>query len=386
VLIESSRAYGRGLLLGVAQYAQEQVGWRIDYQERELQTGLPAWLEHWEGDGVLARIEDDAMAQQLLKLGVPVVDLRRIGSGPTIPAVHTDEPLTVRLVIEHFLERAFQHFGFCGFPGVDYSDRRAFLLRTELAVRGFACHVHTPPTAAPHQWTIEFEQEGMASEEHLTNWLVGLPKPIGIMACNDIRGQQVLNACRKANLRVPEAVAVVGVDDDEVLCGLSDPPLTSVAPDTRRIGYEAAALLDRLMKRETGEATDFYVPPLGIVTRRSTDTLVIAHPGVAQALSFLRRHYREPITLKDLAGELCVTVRSIQDVFKARVGCSLHEELDRLRVGRARELMRDSALKLETIAAACGFSDPRHFRRTFLRVTGQTPRQYRRGSQRDRLS
>jgi LacI family transcriptional regulator len=144
------------------------------------------------------------------------------------------------------------------------------------------------------------------------------------------------------------------------------------------MGYEAAALLDRLMAGETVEQKDFYTEPLGIVTRRSTDTLVIPHGGAARALSFLRRHYQEPITLKDLAADLQVTLRSIQDVFKAHTGRSLHEELDRLRVARARDLLQDSRLKLETVAAACGFSNPRHFRRTFYRQTGQTPQQHRR--------
>jgi len=378
VLVESSRSYGRGLLLGVAQYARERTNWRIDYEERELQSGLPGWLHQWEGSGVLARIEDDAMARGLLGLRVPVVDLRRIARGTTIPAVHTDEPGVARLVLEHFRERGFQHFGFCGFPGVDYSDVRAELLAAELKACGCRCEVYAPPTAAPHTWTVEFEQEGMKSEEHLAWWLEGLPKPVGIMACNDVRGQQVLNACRRAGIAVPEQAAVLGVDNDEVLCGLSDPPLSSVAPDTRQIGYEAAALLDRLMQGEGVRQMDIYVEPLGVVTRRSTDTLVIPHAGAARALSFLRRHYQEPITLKDLAADANVTLRSIQDIFKAHVGHSLHRELDRLRVNRARDMLPDFALKLKTLAAVCGFSNPRHFRRTFLRETGQTPQQYRR--------
>ncbi len=378
VLIESSRSYGRGLLLGVAQYARERANWRMDYQERELQSGLPTWLSHWEGQGILTRIEDQAMAQDLLKLGVPIVDLRRLVPCTSIPSVHSDEPQVVWLVVEHFRERGFHHFGFCGFPGVDYSDMRAELLAKELAGRNLMCEWYNPPKAASHHYTVDYEQDGMEFEDHLTQWLERLPKPVGIMACNDIRGQQVLNACRRVGIAVPEHVAVIGVDNDEVLCELSDPPLSSVMPDTRRIGYEAAALLDKLMRREMIEHKDFYAEPLGIVTRRSTDTLVIPHAGAAQALSFLRRHYQERITLKDLSANLKVTLRSIQDVFKAHVGRSLHGELDRLRVGRAKDLLQDSSLKLEAVASACGFSDLRHFRRTFLRETGQTPQQYRR--------
>jgi LacI family transcriptional regulator len=378
VLIESSRSYGRGLLLGVAQYARERANWRIDYQERELQSGLPTWLRHWEGRGILTRIEDQGMARDLLKLGVPIVDLRRLVPGTNIPSVHSDEPQVVRLVVEHFRERGFHHFGFCGFPGVDYSDMRAGLLAKELAGHNLTYEWYNPPKADSHRYTVDYEQDGMEFEDHLIRWLERLPKPVGIMACNDIRGQQVLNACRRAGIAVPEQVAVIGVDNDEVLCELSDPPLSSVMPDTRRIGYEAAALLDKLMRGERIERSDFYVNPLGIVTRRSTDTLVIQHRGAAQALSFLRRHYHERITLKDLAANLRVSLRSIQDAFREHVGRSLHGELDHLRVDRAKDLLQDSTLKLEAVAAACGFTDLRHFRRTFLRETGRTPQQYRR--------
>ena len=382
VLIESSRAYGRGLLLGVAQYAHERGRWRIDYQERELQSGLPAWLDRWEGDGILARVEDGAMAAKLLALGIPVVDLRRMGRGTSLPSLHNDEQKLVKLVVEYFAECGFRHFGFCGFPGVDYSDVRGDLLAKELARRGLGCHAYAAPTTASHLWTVDFEQEGVGSEDCLVGWLDRLPKPVAILACNDIRGQQVLNACRNTGLAVPDQVAVVGVDNDELLCELSDPPLTSVAPNTRRIGYEAAALLDRLMRGKKVPTKDFYIPPLGIVTRRSTDTLVIPHAEAARALSFLRRHYQEPITLKDLAAELQVTLRSIQDLFKTHVGRTLHGELDRLRVERAKTLLRNSTLKLEAVAAGCGFSNARHFRRTYLRETGQTPQQYRRGLKR----
>ena len=350
----------------------------MDFQERELQSGLPGWLKNWKGQGILARVEDQAMARSLLKLKVPIVDLRRLVPGESIPSVHTDESKVVRLVVAHFQERGFQHFGFCGFPGLDFSDMRAALLDRELGNHGLKCELYTPPAAASHPFTVEYEQEGMEAEDHLARWLDQLPKPIGILACNDIRGQQVLNACRRSGIAVPEQVAVLGVDNDEVLCGLSDPPLSSVTPDTRRIGYEAAALLNRLMHGEPAQEEDVYVEPLGIVTRRSTDTVVIPHAGAARALAFLRRHYQERVTLKDLAADLPVTLRSIQEVFKAHVGRSLHEELERLRADHAKALLQDSTLKLEVIAAASGFSNPRHLRRALMRETGRSPRQYRR--------
>jgi LacI family transcriptional regulator len=378
VLIESSRAYGRGLLLGVAKYVHEFSHWQVYSHERELQSTLPRWLSRWDGHGVIARIEGAAMARAIRRLDVPVVDLRRIGSGKDFPALHTDEQAVVRLAVQHFQERGFQQFAFWGFAGADYSELRESVLKEQLAQRQMPLHVYSPMLRGRKAWTIEYEQLVPTLEENAMRWLQGLPKPVAVMACNDIAGQQVLEVCRLAGLSVPDQVAVIGVDNDEVLCQLADPPLTSVAPDTVRIGYEAAALLDQMMAGKNPERMDQYIEPLGIVPRRSTDTLVIPHAGAARALSFLRRHFRNPITLKDLDTELQVSLRSVQDAFKAHVGRSLHRELDRLRVTFAKELLREFALKLQTVAVQCGFSNPRHFRRTFLRETGQTPQQYRR--------
>lgn len=378
VLIESSRAYGRGLLLGVAKYVHERGHWQVYSHERELQSTLPRWFDRWDGQGVIARIEGAAMAKTIRRLRVPVVDLRRIGTDADLPALHTDEHAVVRLVLEHFLERGFHHFAFWGFAGADYSERRQAILKAQLAESKMPLHVYSPTPRARKSWTIEYEQLEPELEQNGVRWLRKLPKPVAVLACNDIAGQQVLEVCRLAELRVPDQVAVIGVDNDEVLCQLADPPLTSVAPDTVRLGYEAAALLDEMMAGQRPQPMDRYIEPLGIVPRRSTDTLVIPHAGAAQALSFLRRHFRDPITLKDLDSELPVSLRSIQDVFKRHVGRSLHQELDRLRTTFASDLLREFSVKLQTVAVQCGFANPRHFRRTFLRETGQTPQQHRR--------
>src|SRR6267142_2184606 len=290
------------------------------------------------------------MAKAIRRLGVPVVDLRRIGTVGEPLAVHTDEHAVVRLALEHFLERGFHHVAFWGFAGADYSERRESILKELLAERKTALHVYSPTPRAQKGWTIEYEQLEPELEQNGVRWLQKLPKP----------------------------VAVIGVDNDEVLCQLADPPLTSIAPDTVRIGYEAAALLDEMMAGKRPQHMDSYIEPLGIVPRRSTDTLVIPHAGAAQALSFLRRHFRDPITLKDLDSELPISLRSVQDAFKKHVGRSLHQELDRLRTNFAKDLLREFSVKLQTVAVQCGFVNPRHLRRTFLRETGQTPQQYRR--------
>ena len=154
------------------------------------------------------------------------------------------------MAVGHFLERGFRNFGFCGFLGADYSDQRCEAFARLVGDQGYVCHVYESSRQSPPAGTEALEQRGWTTEAEVTRWLARLPKPVGLMACNDIRAQQVLTACRAIGAAVPDEVAVLGVDNDEVLCDLSDPPLSSVVPDTRRIGHESAALLDRMMAGE----------------------------------------------------------------------------------------------------------------------------------------
>jgi LacI family transcriptional regulator len=181
--------------------------------------------------------------------------------------------------------------------------------------------MYAPPTRSPQTQTIGYERQGFLFQEHLEQWLVSLPKPIGVMACNDIRGQQVLNLCRRLDLAVPEEVAIIGVDNDEILCELSDPPLTSVAPDTLRIGYEAAVLLDRMMKGDNPPAKPVHIPPREIVTRRSTEVLALDDRQLAVGLRFIRDHAFDPITINEAAKVASMCRRVFERRFAAKMGC-----------------------------------------------------------------
>ena len=168
------------------------------------------------------------MAEAIRRLGLPAVDVRYLLPKLKMPSIRTDDEAVARVASEHLLERGFRHFAFCGFDGADYSDIRRDSFAENIAKAGFRCHAFEDPQKPQRASTLEYEEHGLKYEDLVASWLKGLPKPIGLMACNDIRGQQVLNACRAIGVAVPDEVAVIGVDNDEVLCDLSDPPLTSV--------------------------------------------------------------------------------------------------------------------------------------------------------------
>ncbi len=378
LLIEPSRAYGRGLLLGISQFVREHQAWSVLFQEWAWTDAPPSWLRKWEGDGVIARIETRRLADAVLELGVPVVDVR--GSVPDldIPLIDTDDQVVASLAAEHLLERGFRHCAYCGFVGANYSDKRSRWFVEGIRRAKADCHVYQPPRSLPGGDTIEREKDALLYEEDLVHWLVALPKPVGIMACNDLRGQQIMNACRRAGLLVPDEVALVGVDNDEVLCELADPPLTSVAPNARRIGYEAAQLLDRMMQGQRPSQQQQLVPPLGIVTRRSTDVLAIPDRAVASVLRFIREHACEGIRVPDLVKVAALSRTVLERRFTRLVGRSPKVEILRVQIARAKQLLADTDLSLPAIAERCGFHHAEYFSSIFRLKIGMPPGRFRR--------
>lgn len=376
LLIESSRAYGRGLLRGISKYVREHESWAISFEEWSWTQA--AWIENWEGEGIIARIETRALARAVRRLNVPVVDLRGSVPGLSFPLIDTDERAVAALAAEHLQERGFRHYAFCGFVGANYSDERSRWFAERASQLGGTCQAYHPPRSVRTAGTITLEQREINFEADLMRWLAGLPKPVGIMACNDIRGQQVMKACRTLGLLVPDEVAVVGVDNDEVLCELSDPPLTSVVPDTVRIGYESAALLDRMMHGHKLPKRPQFVPPLGVITRRSTDVLAIPDRAVASVLRFIREHACEGIQVPDLVRVAALSRTVLERRFAALVGCSPKAEIIRVQLARARQLLGETDRSLSDIAERSGFKHPEYFNALFRLKVGVTPGRYRR--------
>jgi LacI family transcriptional regulator len=226
LLIESSRAYGRGLLRGIAAYAHTHGPWSLFHQERRLGDDAPHWFRRWKGDGVIARIESPRLLTMMRRAHRPCVDVRGLYLARGIPAVDTDDAAVARLAVTHLIERGFQRLAYCGFAGLDYSIRRRDAFIAHVRSLGHEPLVYEGDGRPRAGDTTAIEAEQLLYEDHIAHWLAGLPKPVGVMACNDIRAVQVLSACRDHGIPCPDDVAVIGVDNDELLCQLSDPPLS----------------------------------------------------------------------------------------------------------------------------------------------------------------
>jgi len=373
ILIETSRAYGRGLLRGIARYQRERAEWSTYFQPQGLGDPPPPWLANWRGDGILARIDDPSLAQAVSRSGLPVVNLRGTVAGLTFPFIGSDNEAIARLGAEHLLERGFRHFGFCGFargyhPGL---DRRGDCFQRFIEQAGYECQVlQDPPRKRVRSW----EQQ----QEWLARWIAGLPKPVGIMTANDDRGLQVLDACRRVGAAVPDQVAVLGVDNDEYLCGLSLPPLSSIDINSEETGYQAAALLDRLMD---GKPPPHRLPEIasaGVIVRRSTDVLATDDSDVIRAVQFIREHACRPIRAADVFDELSVSRTWLEPRFRNVLGRTIHQEIDRVRIERAKTLLVETSLPIKQIAQQTGFGTVQYLTRAFRRLTEDTPAAFRR--------
>ncbi|HUY92300.1 MAG TPA: DNA-binding transcriptional regulator [Pirellulales bacterium] len=372
LLIETSNAYARGLLKGIVAYVREHRPWSIHLAEQGRGDTPPAWLARWQGDGIIARIENEAIARAVLKTRLPVVDVSAAREAPGVPWVETDDRVIARMAGEHLWQRGFRRLAFCGDSAFNWSNWRRDHFVEFAAERGCTCHVFDSAGSAGRRASRDRQQRRLA------DWIRRLPKPVGVMACYDIRAQQLLDVCRDIDVAVPEDVAVIGVDNDELLCDLSTPPLTSVIPNTFRTGYEAAALLDRLLAGAAAPPEPHLIEPLGIEVRESTDVLAMEDREVAAAVRFIREHACDGINVGDVLKAVTLSRRVLESRFRARLGRTPHEEIVRLKLERVKQLLAETDLSIAAVAERAGFEHAEYLSAAFKQLIGRSPSAYRR--------
>ncbi len=329
----------------------------------------------WNGDGIIARASTPKIARTLLRTGVPTVDLNDQVRGLGLPQIHSDHAAIARLAADHLMDRGFRHFAYFGFPVVEWSVRRQEAFRRHVTDAGHQFHEGLP--ARRVSWSHQ-QASWEAEMEKVADWVKKLPKPLGVMAGNDIRGIQMLDACRQAGVAVPEEAAVVGVDNEELVCLLAYPPLSSVIPDAYRIGYEAAALLDRMMNGVRAAEPLRTIPPLRVAIRQSSDVTAIADPCVASAMQFIREHACDGIGVDDVVEYLTMSRSVLQRSFRNELGHTILTAITAIRMQRVKQLLTETDLSLYEIADRTGYAYAEYLSTTFKRQTGQSPSAYRR--------
>ena len=369
LLIESSRAYGRGLLRGIANYSRLHGPWSF-YSEPGGQVRSLKEVGGWKADGIIARVTEKG-ANILKQMGVPAVAIGvDSATGPGLPHILADGATVGSMGAEHLLERGFKSLAYLGLEKSGWSLKRGAAFADRVAEAGLKTFMFEKPRIRGKlSWDTELA--------HIANWVKSLPKPLGLMACNDDRARHAIEACRVAGVRIPDEAAVLGADNYQVVCGLANPPLSSVSINVERAGYEAAELLERLMAGEPMAEQEIIAHPITVVCRQSTDVYAIEDKDMTAVLRYIRLHIRELIQVEEIADSLSMSRRKLELHFRRTFGRSVYDEIRRVRIEQVARLLAETNMSIREIAQEVGYPSGKHISRYFRKVKGISPAEYR---------
>jgi LacI family transcriptional regulator len=377
LLIDTATSWGTRLIQGIGRHAHEVGNWLIHVEPwgRYERFRIP---EGWEGEGIIARINREQLAEEITASGLPTINVSWYPfRGEQIARCTVDPVATGRMAAEYFLSAGFKQFGYCGpLYQLGYQDQLAEAYCQKIQDAGFFCHNYPAPVDDRH--TIAWDTH-LAS---LVAWIEQLPRPTAILCWSAARGRQVTEACHYAGIRVPDEIAVLGGDYDELMSHISSPPLSTIDQPAEQIGYAAAQLLEGMMRGKKPRKRPILFPPTRIVVRHSTDTLAIDDEMVRDALHLIRARAHQDIRVSDVVSELAVARRALEQRFVRLVGRSPAAEIRRVRVEEAKRMLVESDRSVAEISRATGFGHQDLLSRVFRRCVGLTPTEFRRRHQR----
>lgn len=366
LLIDKARAYDRRFYAGIHRYCQLHQSWSFltkpaTYLSKIGHKKLISKIADWGANGVI--MTHTEYFPEIAELGIPYIVINNYKSISGVPDVHSESVLIGKMASEYFINKGYRNFAFCGYKKIPWSEARQWSFTTITQDAGYEVFTYDP------------SKTPKIKMDSLINWLRSLPKPLALMCCNDDRALDVIQACKLENIQVPEQVAILGVDNDELLCNFTDPPLSSIHMDTERAGYDIAHALSNMM---TGKDYPVMITinPKHIEKRLSTDTTAIDDPIVASAINYIQRNPHKIIQVSDVAEAVAVSKRTLQQHFKAN-NRSVINEITLVRVERISELLIGTNLSISEIASMVGLSGIEHISRCFKKKKGMSPFQYR---------
>ena len=375
LLIDISEEYGKNLLTGITKYSKEFGPWvfckmPLHYREDTSMDKLIKFAQEWGADGIIAHIYNNSEIGKLKKLNIPVIaeDFKeRFAEIPNITGGYFE---TGHLGAKYFINKGYKNFAFYGFKDIVWSCERAEGF--ENCIKKHGGNVHFFETNK-----IESQELWYYKPSALSKWLTSLPKPIAIMACDDERGRYVAEACKHSNIKIPEEVAVLGVDNDILTCNLSDPPLSSISLDTEQGGYEAAYLMHLLISNPTQKPYDIIVKPITVHTRHSTDICATTDEQIAKALLFIHQNIENNINVTDVLKKVSISRRALEKRFMDVTGSAVYKYICSLRIQKFTDKLLASKKPINEVAFESGFNDNKNLSRLFKQIYGCTPLQYR---------
>jgi len=376
LLIETSRGWCRGLLRGIAKYSRlhgpwgfyrlSEFYWQPGHIKKKRELAL---LKDWNATGIITR--EMNMIQELLDLGIPVIGSEtNVPLPKNLPYIDSNCEKTGQIAAEYLLNKGFRSFAYCGFSDTNWSKERLKSFKEAVEAAGYTVAVYQKPMAKVRKlWK---DESGV-----MTEWLRSLPKPLGLMTCSDDRSQHILEACKLARMHVPEEVAIIGTDNDELLCELSSPTLSSVAFNLEKAGFEAAKLLDELMDGEPMKGQKIIVQPTAVITRQSTDILAVDDAEVAAAIRYIREHANSMIQVRDIIEATSISRRSLEQRFRRVLNRSILDEIKRVHTEQVARMLIETNYSVKKITLALGHQSIDNISRYFKQFTGLSPSEYR---------
>lgn len=378
ILIERQRAYGRSICLGISRFAQEHEDWSLKMLEWS-DADNPRRLQDY--DGFIVRILNERIARTFASTGKPVVDVFHEREWPGISSVDQHARLVGQMAARHFIEHKFTNFAFCGFNGRSYSDKRRDAFTRCLKLNHFTCSVYnSPPSALSDFDNAVIRQERLsfgADNRRMAKWVKALPKPIAVFCSHDLRAYQLMEICRKGGIRIPDEVAVLGVDNDELVCNFVTPTLSSIDLDGDLVGYTAASTLSERLDDPDSSPRHHKIKPKRLICRQSTQTYPLEPFWLSDALVFIRGNVTHHLTAADVFAHVGRSHTLVSQVFKKKLGTTVQKEIQRTRLVEAKRLVTTTTLPLTEIARRAGFASLQYFCTTFTAAFGNPPTKFR---------
>lgn len=376
ILSDFEEEYGKDLLRGITRYSRDHGPWifcrmPVSYRDKLGMKGILKWAKEWNASGIIGQFHDDAEAGLFTSENIPVVAQDFKERLQTVPNITGSYVETGRQGAEYFLKKGFTNFAFYGFNNIVWSRERAQGFEQRLSEAGFDVHYFEHKNSRSQDlWYYE--------PSELSEWLKSLPKPIALMTCDDNQGHHVTEAARQADVRIPDELAVLGVDNDEMICELSDPPLSSIDLDTEKAGYEAGRLMEHLIRTQTCSAgSDIVVHSTQVVTRNSTDIFASKDEHIVAALKFIHQNLDKNLRVDQILREVPLSRRSLEKRFARTTGYPVYEYIYKQRIEQFTKKLLETELSIFEIALDLGLTDSKNIARQFKQIKGLTPMEYR---------
>jgi LacI family transcriptional regulator len=367
--IRPDNALGRAIYRGITKYSNIYGPWDYNIPRNGFTRELMISVRHWEPDGFIA-FQSNYLSE-IISLGVPVVgsDYNKYVDGICTLRIENDSIASKSC--EYFINNGFKHLAYCGYSDIEWTTD--LFEKFKKSVNGHGLETPQKFDLAQSYYNMNW-YEGL---EKLIEWLRNLPKPCGLLACEDLYGKYLIRACRLSQIHVPEEIAVLSINDDETICDICNPPLSSIMLDGEAAGFKCAELLDKMLK--TGHMSNdiIWIYPIKISSRQSTNILAIDDSEVAKAVAYIRNNSRNNIQVQDVVDAVTTSRRNLYERFKDTLGRTIHEEIKRVRVQTVANLLLDTDLTVSQIASLIGDHNDKHISRTFKSVYGMTPKQFR---------